>query len=230
MTSERPGSPDPCSNRRDYAVARSRRRHRAVHATTANRIAAGGPGAGPSRRHLWRRRPRLAPRRAAAGRRPSWPARRSRPGLSFSDTASRFVAYLIDGLDLDPRCDPRRAVRLGRSTSPVHDGAGTFGQAIDVSLEYDRVGRRRRPVLHRLVVRWTPGDARIGLFRIQVGNAFDGKPLRLDQAARRWLAFGDFAQVFGIALPFRWPSPVSSLVERRVADHHGHQPDQTGPA
>jgi uncharacterized RDD family membrane protein YckC len=37
------------------------------------------------------------------------------------------------------------------------------------------------------------------LFNIQVGNAFDGKPLTLEQAVRRWLGLGQFISVFAIS-------------------------------
>ena len=35
------------------------------------------------------------------------------------------------------------------------------------------------------------------LLKIQVGNAFDGRPLTLDQAIRRWLGFGEFIWLIG---------------------------------
>jgi hypothetical protein len=38
------------------------------------------------------------------------------------------------------------------------------------------------------------------LFRIQVGNAFDGRPLTLSQAVRRWLGIGDWLNLLGVTV------------------------------
>lgn len=122
------------------------------------------------------------------------------PGLVLSDTASRFVAYLIDGLLISILVAILAELfGWGARQVPFADGAGTFDQAIDVSLEYTIASVVVGGLYY--IASWSGGRrATLGqrLFRIQVGNAFDGKPLRLDQAVRRWLAFGDFAQVFGI--------------------------------
>jgi uncharacterized RDD family membrane protein YckC len=122
------------------------------------------------------------------------------PGLIFSDTASRFVAYLID-LFLVSILTGILAELFGwgRRPVPFATGPGTFDEVFDVSLEYAIAS----VVVGGLyfIASWSGGRrATLGqrLFSIQVGNAFDGKPLRLDQAVRRWLGFGDFAQVFGI--------------------------------
>jgi RDD family. len=48
---------------------------------------------------------------------------------------------------------------------------------------------------------WTGGRrATIGqrIFDIQVGNAFDGRPLSLDQALARWVGYGSFLGLFAI--------------------------------
>ena len=37
------------------------------------------------------------------------------------------------------------------------------------------------------------------LFKIQVGNAFDGKPLTTEQAIRRWLGLGQFLSAFAFS-------------------------------
>lgn len=122
------------------------------------------------------------------------------PGLVFSDTASRFVAYLIDGLLISILVAILAELfGWGPRNVPFAQGAGTLDETFDVSLEYTIAS----VVVGGLyfIASWSGGRrATLGqrLFGVQVGNAFDGKPLRLDQAARRWLAFGDFAQVFGI--------------------------------
>jgi len=122
------------------------------------------------------------------------------PGLVFSDTASRFVAYLID-LFLIGILTGILAELFGWGPRPVPFGAGqgSFDEVFDVSLEYTIAS----VIVGGLyfIASWSGGRrATLGqrLFSIQVGNAFDGQPLRLDQAVRRWLGFGDFAQVFGI--------------------------------
>jgi RDD family len=38
------------------------------------------------------------------------------------------------------------------------------------------------------------------LFKIQVGNAFDGKPLTTEQAIRRWLGLGQFLSAFAFSI------------------------------
>ena len=122
------------------------------------------------------------------------------PGLVFADTASRFVAYLIDGILISILVGIiAELFGWGPREVPFAQGAGTLDEMFDVSLEYTIAS----VVIGGLyfIASWSGGRrATLGqrLFGIQVGNAFDGKPLRLDQAVRRWLAFGDFAQVFGI--------------------------------
>jgi uncharacterized RDD family membrane protein YckC len=122
------------------------------------------------------------------------------PGLVFSDTVSRFVAYLVDVILISILVGILAELfGWGPREVPFAQGVGTLDQAFDVSLEYTIAS----VVIGGLyfIASWSGGRrATLGqrLFGIQVGNAFDGKPLRLDQAVRRWLAFGDFAQVFGI--------------------------------
>ena len=55
--------------------------------------------------------------------------------------------------------------------------------------------------------RATPGQQ---LFKLQVGNAFDGKALTSTQAVKRWFALGTFLSLFSI-LPAIYP--LASLVE-----------------
>ena len=43
--------------------------------------------------------------------------------------------------------------------------------------------------------RGTPGQR---MLSIQVGNAFDGRPLTMDQAIRRWLGLGDVITLLGV--------------------------------
>jgi uncharacterized RDD family membrane protein YckC len=82
------------------------------------------------------------------------------------------------------------------------------------------------------IASWSGGRrATLGqrIFQIQVGNAFDGRPLRLDQAVRRWLGFGDFAQMLGIVPSAAARCVGTGLCLEHRPDHDGDEPDQTGP-
>ena len=69
------------------------------------------------------------------------------------------------------------------------------------------------------IASWSGGRrATLGqrLFGIQVGNAFDGRPLRLDQAVRRWLGIGDFLLLLGI-IPALGPASSGLLFVWNIA-------------
>lgn len=123
------------------------------------------------------------------------------PGLVFADTPSRVAAYLLDGLLLSVAASIPPAV-LGlydyaASTAAYPEpmqrgtfvGVTVFTFAVQAAyfLWFWTGGRRA-----------TPGQR---VFGIQVGNAFDGRPLTMTQAIERWLAMGWW--VSGLALlPF----------------------------
>jgi uncharacterized RDD family membrane protein YckC len=50
------------------------------------------------------------------------------------------------------------------------------------------------------------------LFKIQVGNAFDGRPLSTEQAIRRWLGLGQFLSAFAFSIAAVGLIGVLSLV------------------
>jgi uncharacterized RDD family membrane protein YckC len=113
------------------------------------------------------------------------------PGLTFADTGSRFVAWIIDIVIVYLLTGIVAGIIAGA-------GAGTdrsiANQAV-VSVPYVLLS------LVYFVGFWSGGRrATIGqrLFAIQVGNAFDGKPLTLEQAIRRWLGYGSFLGLFSI--------------------------------
>jgi uncharacterized RDD family membrane protein YckC len=125
------------------------------------------------------------------------------PGLVFADAPSRIAAYLLDGLVLSVIGSiPPALLGLYDYTTPTVAGAfpepiqrGTF---IGVSiftfalqaayfLWFWTGGRRA-----------TPGQR---VFRIQIGNAFDGRPLTMTQAIERWLAMGWWVTLL-VFLPF----------------------------
>lgn len=129
------------------------------------------------------------------------------PGLAFADTASRFVAYVVDLFILGFAVLIVGTV-LGLSTTTVTDRSystvvsGPVGSILVALLG-----------LAYFVVSWTGGRrATIGqrVFSIQVGNAFDGRSLTLEQAIRRWLGLGSFITVLGIVPDL---VSVSGLVE-----------------
>lgn len=111
------------------------------------------------------------------------------PGLVFADTPSRLAASLLDGLILSVIASIPPAV-LGlydyASTAAYPEpmpretfvGVTVFTFAVQAAyfLWFWTAGRRA-----------TPGQR---VFGIQVGNAFDGRPLTMTQAIERWLAMG----------------------------------------
>ena len=124
------------------------------------------------------------------------------PGLAFADTTSRLVAYLVDGVIVFFMVAIIGTV-LGLSTTTVTDQSySTMVSGPTASILYAVIG------VAYFVVSWTGGRrSTIGqrLFHIQVGNAFDGRALTLEQAIRRWLGLGSWIGLLGIV-----PSLVSA--------------------
>ena len=103
------------------------------------------------------------------------------PGLVFGSTGRRFVAYLVDWiLTLLLIWLVDIAVVL---VAPSGSGLGTILSAVSfagVSLGYLVLGWRSK-------AHGTPG---MRLLKLQIGTAFDGRTLTVDQAFRRWVAMG----------------------------------------
>jgi len=131
---------------------------------------------------------------ATAPSQPALPA-----GLVFADTYSRFAAYFLDALLISAVASIPPAV-LGlydyAYTYPPEPmpratfvGTTIFGLAVQAAyfLWFWTGGRRA-----------TPGQR---VFGLQVGNAFDGRPLTMAQAIARWLAMGWWA---GLLLLLPW--------------------------
>ena len=153
------------------------------------------------------------------------------PGLTFADTPSRVVAYIIDWIILIFAITIVAAVlgSIFAVTTSVTDSnlAGRVGGATG-SIIFALIG------LAYFVGSWTGGRrATIGqrAMNIQVGNAFDGRPLSLEQAIRRWLGLGSWIALLGIL-----PSLVSAsgLMQSAVDDHPADldrdQPHEAGLA
>jgi uncharacterized RDD family membrane protein YckC len=140
------------------------------------------------------------------------------PGLVFSDTASRFVAYVIDLILIGIVTGiVGELLGLGPPTPPLGDGSTDFTQAFETSVEYTILDLAIGALY--FIASWSGGRrATLGqrLFGIQVGNAFDGRPLRLDQAVRRWLGIGDFLLLLGI-IPALGPASSGLLFVWNIA-------------
>jgi uncharacterized RDD family membrane protein YckC len=117
------------------------------------------------------------------------------PGLVFSDTPSRLVAYFLDSIVISVIYSiPLSLLGLYSFTYPDLPDRNSFivGSLLGFVLQvvyfvwFWSGGRRA-----------TPGQR---VFGIQVANAFDGQPLTLNQAVKRWIGLG-----FWIPLPFVLP-------------------------
>ncbi len=113
------------------------------------------------------------------------------PGLRIAGTGARFVALLIDLIII--------GIAIGIVTSVLGMRTGLVTNASSLLLE-----GVISTVIGGLyfVVSWTGGRrATIGqrLLSIQVGHAFDGAALTLEQAIRRWLALGFFLSLFTVS-------------------------------
>ena len=103
------------------------------------------------------------------------------PGLVFASTSRRFVAYVIDNLVI---LILTWVVAIGvilvvGSSSTVANVVSAVA-FMAVAFAYFALGWRSG-------ARATPG---MRVLRLQIGNAFDGRPLTMDQAVRRWAALG----------------------------------------
>lgn len=115
------------------------------------------------------------------------------PGLVLADTASRLVAFVID-LAIVGLLSTVIGSVLGMGDRFTTDGRlGVLLAGYDYTIVTIVVG------LVYFVAFWTGGRrSTLGqrIFGIQVGNAFDGRPLTLEQAIRRWLGYGTFLVLF----------------------------------
>lgn len=123
------------------------------------------------------------------------------PGLAFADTPSRIAAYVLDSFLLSALVSIPPALlgfydysyTGGAYPEPMSRAAFvgltifSFAMSAAYFLWFWTGGRRA-----------TPGQR---VFGIQLGNAFDGRPLTMTQAIERWLAMGWWATLL-ILLPF----------------------------
>ena len=127
------------------------------------------------------------------------------PGLTFSDTPSRFVAWFIDGILLFVLDLIISAVlqAVGLETSGVRSFTGQSAEtSVSVYSTTNTLGTIATVAVSAayFIGSWSGGRrATMGqrMLSIQVGNAFDGRALTLDQAIRRWLGLGYFIVLIG---------------------------------
>jgi hypothetical protein len=116
------------------------------------------------------------------------------PGLVYADTVSRFIAWVIDGfillLVVGIVAGILAAIVGGgtraadRTTTNLVSNLVFVVASLAYSVFFWTGGRRA-----------TPGQM---LFKIQVGNAFDGQPLSITQAVKRWIGLGWFFSAFAV--------------------------------
>lgn len=131
------------------------------------------------------------------------------PGLVYADVASRLVAYLVD------------VAILGIAGAALVITLG-FGERVETrTSSFVWVTGWQATIAFALlgaayfVFFWTGGRrATIGqrMFDIQVGNAFDGRPLTVDQALRRWLGYGSFLGLLAVVPSLRALGSLAQVV------------------
>jgi len=131
------------------------------------------------------------------------------PGLVFSSTSARFAAYVTDSFLL--------SLAGGLFTTTIGSGAAFNPSGGLVWTTGDFVSSILTVVINGayFIAFWSGGRrATLGqtLFKIQVGNAFDGRPLSLEQAVRRWLGLGQFLGVFAVSVGAVGIIGVTSLI------------------
>ena len=121
--------------------------------------------------------------------------------LTWADTPSRLAAYIIDSILV--------AFLAGATIGVLGLGVVPAGPATP-SQDLDQSGSHLLALVSTLigaayfVLSWsggrraTPGQR---VFNIQVGNAFDGRPLTAMQAVKRWVGLGSVLGLFAY-LPF----------------------------
>lgn len=128
------------------------------------------------------------------------------PGLTFSSTSARVVAWIVDlillGIVSIVIGALLGAVGLGpTATAPIRPPG--IPQYWNGFTRADPIGTVLTVAVSALYFigfwsggrRGTPGQR---MLSIQVGNAFDGRPLTMDQAIRRWLGLGDVITLLGV--------------------------------
>ncbi len=131
------------------------------------------------------------------------------PGLAFADVSSRLIAFVIDAFIVSI-ASAILVIALGfgeRISTATSTSVWISGWTTDVA--FALLGSAY------FIFFWTGGRrATIGqrAFDIQVGNAFDGRPLTLGQAVRRWLGLGSVLGLLAIVPALRGYDALTQLV------------------
>ncbi len=115
------------------------------------------------------------------------------PGFVFASVAARLVAYVVDALIVGT-AGAAVAIALGLSQVSADTGYMTF-ESPAVIVTFVLLG------FAYFVIFWSGGRrATLGqrMLDIQVGNAFDGRPLTVVQAVRRWVGYGSVLSLLAI--------------------------------
>jgi uncharacterized RDD family membrane protein YckC len=126
---------------------------------------------------------------------PPPPAAEVAPGLVFASTTNRVIAYIVDVILL-AIVGSAIVAAIGAPTVTFTD----TGQMTGVTSPTATLATALIGLLY-FVGFWSGGRrATLGqrIFNIQVGNAFDGKALSLQQAIRRWLGLGSWIGLFAL--------------------------------
>jgi uncharacterized RDD family membrane protein YckC len=131
------------------------------------------------------------------------------PGLVFSGTAARFAALVTDSFLL--------GLVTSAISATIGSGSSFTQNANVVWTTADFLASIIAVTINGVyfVAFWSGGRrATLGqmLFKIQVGNAFDGEPLTTEQAIRRWLGLGQFLSAFAFSVAAVGLIGVLSLV------------------
>jgi uncharacterized RDD family membrane protein YckC len=117
------------------------------------------------------------------------------PGLTWADTPTRFVAYVIDSILVAFMAGIVVSI-LGVGLAETQSGPVTSAQSSGLVYVLSAVVGAAYYILS-----WSGGRRATPaqrLFNIQVGNAFDGRPLTTTQAVKRWVGLGGFLGLLSI--------------------------------
>lgn len=119
------------------------------------------------------------------------------PGLEYASTVSRLVAFLVDTFLISLLATAVAAIVPG-AQAPT-----TLGSGVVYSPTFNLVSALVGAAY--FIGFWSGGRrATLGqmLFKIQVGNAADGRSLTTEQAVKRWLGLGLFLPIVGVVPGF----------------------------
>lgn len=120
------------------------------------------------------------------------------PGLGYASTVSRIVAFVVDTFLISLLASVVAGIVPGTSSTTT-----TFGSGVVNSPTFNLVTALVGAAY--FIGFWSGGRrATLGqmLFKIQVGNAADGRSLTTEQAVKRWLGLGLFLPIIGVVPGF----------------------------